>query len=148
MSIKTYIKNKTDNLGAAISATAGAGILGQFPQYLAQYMQRLGGHIDEANQLALNTTKYSLNAEAAHKITEHATDLKEGLEAIANSGTLGKIVEFCHHMQPEIAKRTLENYAPGMTFDMQGITYAAVGLITGYLLYETAKGVVNFRGRN
>ncbi len=44
-----------DSLLDRICAVLGALAFAQFPQYCAQYIQRLGGHVDEA---ARNMEKY------------------------------------------------------------------------------------------
>jgi len=133
MVVKKYIANKLDNLGAVSFSLLGAGTLGQFPQYLAQYLQRLGGHIDEADSIA---SKYK-----SQEIGQHAVELKEGLEVITNASPIGKLWQFVRNVDLDIAQRALENYTPGMTFDAQGLTYCAVGAVIGFVGYEVSKGV-------
>lgn len=138
MKIKQYMSEKADKIGAIASSVTGAGMLGQFPQYLAQYAQRIGGHIDEARIIA--------QSEAMPKLLERAETLEAGLEKIMSAGALEKIVAFARHAEWSIAKRAYEAFTPGMTFDSEGITYAAIGTGLGYLAYEGVKaGIKSLR---
>lgn len=135
MGLKKYLRNKADKIGAIASGVGGAGLLGQFPQYLAQYYQRLGGHIDEARLIA--------EQEAIPRLLERANNLEAGLQKIQDSGTLEKIVSFVRNAEWSVAQRAYEAFTPGMTFDSEGLTYAAVGAGAGFLLYEGAKSTIN-----
>lgn len=136
MGITDYITRKADNVGAAVSGLAGGLALGQFPQYLAQYLQRLGGHIDQA---ASSATEFNVP-----ELAQRATEMKTGLEHIVNASTLGKLGEFAQHINLEVAKRTLEHYTPGMTFNQEGLLYAGVGAAAALVCYELAKGVIGY----
>ena len=139
MKIKKYVSDKADKIGAIASSITGAGMLGQFPQYLAQYAQRIGGHIDEARIIA--------QSEAMPKLLERAETLEAGLEKIMSAGVLEKIVTFTRHAEWSIAKRAYEAFTPGMTFDSEGITYAAIGAGLGYLAYEGIKSGIKSIGK-
>jgi len=129
MVIVKYIKEKVDNLGTAAMAVAGGVGLGQFPSYLAQYIQRLGGHVDEAARWGL---KYA-------DIGERAVELKAGLEAIVGAGMIGKLPAFLANADWEIAKAALTEYTPGLALDAAGWTYLGIGALGGFLLYEGSK---------
>lgn len=131
MGIKKYVSDKADKVGMIASSVLGAGALGQFPQYLAQYAQRVGGHVDEA--------RYIAQTEAMPKLLERAETLEAGLERIMSAGSLEKLVAFARHAEWSIAKRAYEAFTPGMTFDSEGVTYAAIGAGVGYLAYEGVK---------
>ncbi|MDP7181201.1 MAG: DUF2937 family protein [Candidatus Woesearchaeota archaeon] len=123
-----YTKNKTDQVASVGAGLGGALTLGQFPQYLAQYTQRLGGHIDEATRWS----KYE-------EIAQRAADLTQGLEAITDASTLGKLPRFLQHADWEIAQRAWDNFTPGMAMDGPGLLYAAVGAGAALGLYEVGK---------
>ena len=135
MSIKSYVARKADNVGAAVSALSGGLLLGQFPEFFAEYMQRLGGHIDEATR----------TAETYHipQAAERAQKLHQGLEALTNAHFPWRLWEFVKHVDRRIAHRTLENYIPGMTFDSEGLGYCAIGAVAGLVAYEVGKAAVS-----
>ena len=133
------MSEKADKIGAIASSVTGAGMLGQFPQYLAQYAQRLGGHIDEARLIA--------QQEAIPHLFDRADKLETGLHQIQQAGTLEKIVAFARHAEWSIAQRAYEAFTPGMTFDSEGLTYAAIGAGAGYLLYEGVKAGIKSIGK-
>jgi hypothetical protein len=133
MGIKKYIKNTTDKICFAGSGVIGAGVLGQFPQYLAQYVQRAGGHIDEAKNIALTQN--------IPQLYERAEKKQEGINIIQESGTLEKLINFVKHADYSIAQRTYEHFTPGMTFDSEGMIYGGIGAILGATLYSGVKNI-------
>ena len=132
--IGNYIIDKADKLVITISGTIGGLVLAQFPQYLAQYLQRLGGHIDEAN---LAFSKYKLI-----DLAGRAERLNEGFKEIVSSPALLKLPSFIKHAEWNIARETLRNYTPGMTFDKQGLYYLVVGILIGSIIYGSLKYII------
>jgi hypothetical protein len=130
-----YIADKIDRLMTAVFGTAGGLLLVQFPQFLAQYMQRLGGHIDEA---ALASKKYNL-ADLLARVKE----LKAGLYAITDAPPFLKLPKFIIHSDWSIASGTFKNFTPGMTFDAQGLYYLGAGVLIGIFIYGSVKFLVN-----
>ncbi len=129
-----YIADKIDKLLLTLSGTIGGLFLVQFPQFLAQYIQRLGGHIDEAQAASSN---YNLP-----ELVKRVENLKEGLTAITGSTELYKLPKFLIDIEWSIAKETSKNYTPGMTFDELGFYYFGAGLILGLLIYGFLKFIV------
>jgi len=137
--IRNYLKQKADNCGASIGALIGAGTLGQFPQFLAQYLQKVRGHIDEAR----NSANYLLKMSGvSEELTQRAEDLQSGLDAIGSAGELEKLLQFIRHVDFQIFGRTLENFEPGVTFNSEGILYCGVGALAGLVGYEITKGTL------
>lgn len=132
MGIKDYVCRKVDNTCAAASAVAGGLALGQFPQFLAQYVQRLGGHIDEARDAS---AMFSVP-----ELAQRANHLTDGLNSINNAGTLEKLVAFVQNAEWEIARRAWDNFTPGMTFDTEGLLYCGVGVLGALAVYELGYG--------
>ncbi len=132
MSVKKYLLNKADKLACAGTVVVSALTLGQFPQYIAQYVQRLGGTIDEDRRIAKDEKMHSLNI--------RADDLERSLNLINNSSGLGKLTTFVGNADWDIAKRAYQNYTPGMTFNYEGLLYSGVGGLTGFGLYELVTG--------
>ena len=76
--ISEYVANKVSGLASAACAFAGGYGVGNFPQYLAQYTQRLGGHIDEAR---INGVNYNIQ-----ELSEIIQDLRNLNETLKEKG--------------------------------------------------------------
>jgi hypothetical protein len=133
-SIPTWFGNKLERILLVISGISGALVLGQFPQFFAQYMQRLGGHVDEARRIF---EQFKI-AELGQRLTE----LEKGLNAIQNAPDFWRLKEFFANAQWDIVQRTLENYKPGITFTPEEIYYLAGGALAGMVLYGIIKWVL------
>jgi hypothetical protein len=130
-SIPAWFGSKIERILLVISAMTGGLILGQFPQFLAQYLQRLGGHVDEARRV-FEQFKIA-------ELGERLTELEKGLNAIQNAPDLWRIREFLANAQWEIVQRAYENYKPGITFTTEAIYYLAAGALAGMILYGIIK---------
>ena len=150
-------------------AFAVLGVVGfaQFPQFFAQYLQRLGGHLAEAQFLLLN---YELTAEYFNMTLEEyiATHLQSGNEIFASSGQL--IVElidrikalensflalnnaplyarwwvFLKEYDLAIIKETLTVFKPGIPTTIEGLIYGACGLVVAWAVYNLLKVLLKF----
>ena len=109
--------------------------LGQFPQFLAQYLQRLGGHIDEARLAA-----QQFNMEA---LTDRADGLEASLHSIENAPALMKLPVFLSRADWDIVDRALDNYTMGMTFDRLGLWYCITGALIGILLFNLLRWLIS-----
>lgn len=135
MKSKHWLTRKSENLFSALSGLAGGLLLGQFPQYLSQYLQRLGGHIDEARNIM---DEYRI-AQLENRIEE----LEAGFIAIQNANPGLKLFAFIWHADWKIARGAWENFTPGITFDQEGFAYLIVGGILGFLLFDLLKTIFN-----
>lgn len=143
------------------------GVVGfaQFPQFFAQYLQRLGGHLAEAQFLLLS---YELTAEYFNMTLEEyiATHLQSGNEIFASSGQL--IVELMNRIKAlensflalnnapvysrwwvflkeydlEIVKETLSIFTPGIPTTTEGLIYGACGLLVAWVAYIMFKALL------
>jgi len=144
----------------------GAVGMAQFPQFFSQYLQRLGGHLQEIRR-AIN--KYEQAAESLgisfeDYIRQHLTaeervfqtsgeviaGLLNRLENIENSfyqlqqaGPFTRWIIFFQEADWEIARQTLTFYTPGIPTSMEGIIYAFTGLLLGWGLFSLFKTAFN-----
>ncbi|HPC42833.1 MAG TPA: DUF2937 family protein [Spirochaetota bacterium] len=147
-----------DSLLDRICAVLGALVFAQFPQYLAQYIQRLGGHVDEA---ARNMEKYreiakdvgkSLYQYSQHLLNskdpavfktgqkiagdlERYNQLADALKELQNAPAYKKFFIFVRHVDFDIARGAWESFTPGLPVTLEGAAYAAVGIVVGMILY-------------
>lgn len=140
------------------SAAAGALLFSQIPLFIAHYVQRLGGHVDE---LARVVGKYrSAALENGKGLEEYIAkfvnssdidfvsagknmklnidrlaDLKGALEQLTSSGPFKKLLYFIRDIDLEIARAAAKNFSFGISFTMEGLIYAVCGLVAGSLVY-------------
>ena len=143
----SWATRKIDSLiGAVFGAIAGASA-SQFDAFVLQYLQRLGGHLDEARRnygLVMDGERYrDMAAEARAILVSDARarmdDLEAAWRAIADTDLLHRPWAFARHVDAEIAQRTWETFRPVLPFDATGLIYAACGLAIGLIVYELLK---------
>ena len=165
--ILTFPVRLVDSLLDRVIAIAGALAVSQVPGFISHYLQRLGGHVAEAERnvttgetywqkIADKTTGGDLDVlidtylgsdlattvEAGRKCAADVARLKElraALEAITNSSLFNKPFAFLRHMEAEIARATAREYTPNLPLDPESLVYAAAGLLLAMLLYQGVK---------
>jgi hypothetical protein len=136
----------------------GAVILSQFPNFVQAYLQRLGGHLDEIRRVL---SQYESAAKATGKtlkdyinihlnsnspeivktgqiISDHvsrADHLDKSLSAVTHAGPFSKFISFVSNADWTIARETLSNYTPGLSFTLESVLYGLAGIIIGMILY-------------
>ncbi len=137
-----------------LAGTAGAALLAQFPAFYQQYLQRLGGRLDQAMiqverlQQAAGEMGLSLSGYVRHFL--EATDpvfrregqnlvatltdaqrLKETYAALTEATALSRPMVFLDHFDPDLASATFDSYVPALPIDGEGLVYAGLGLLAG-----------------
>jgi hypothetical protein len=138
---------------------AGAVLFSQLPEFFQQYLQRLGGHLDEARrQLELFTraarwsglnldqlaTDVSGQKDAAVAglgrviLEAHArVDMLAASEsALRNASGWTRPFVFLAHMDPAIARGTWRAFRPAVPTTAEGLAYAAAGMVAMLALYH------------
>jgi hypothetical protein len=154
-----------DGLMDRIMAVAGAIVCAQFPQYYAQYIQRLGGHLDEARRAVSQyaNVAVSFNLSLQEYINVHLTSnnkifistgkviqglvdrlnhLETAFTALQSSTPLTRWVVFLRVMDPEIAQKTWINFTPGVPTTAEALVYALIGLLIGWGVYQALKALI------
>ena len=131
----------------------------QLPEFIQQYLQRLGGRLDEARrQLAQFTeiaaqSKLTLsefiertghNADASvarlagvmHDAVVRVDSLAAADAAIRNASLWEKPFVFFAHLDPAIARATFSIYRPAVPTTVEGLVYAVLGIIVILGLYH------------
>jgi len=144
-------------------AVAGALSLSQVPAFISHYVQRLGGHVAEAERnvagwkaIAADTGHADVAAlsqaflssavaetvEAGRKClgdVERLHSLQRAMESIGNAAPWKRGLTFLRHAESSIAGETLESFAPNVPVDPESIVYAVVGLVLGAVVYRGIK---------
>ena len=132
-----------------------AAVLTQVPTYHQQYLQRLGGHVDElALQVQalderagkVGTDRYgyirdfiasdnlSVQSEGQHllaTVTRHVT-LSNSLKRLSEMGMLYVGAAMMVEIDPPIALATLKTYKPAVPLTTAGLGYGVAGFFIGF----------------
>jgi hypothetical protein len=117
----SWLLRKLDSLLGAVFAALGGMSATQIPAFIHQYLQRLGGHLDEARR-----------GVASLRLTE----LQSAYDALREADALHQPFVFFSHLDIEIARRVLADFRPALPFDTVGVIYGAAGLLAGLAAYE------------
>jgi len=151
-----------DYLFDRIISLVSAVIFAQVPQFIAQYIQRLGGHIDELARMArmyekaasgsgktveayiqfhLNSTvpEFVKTGEIMRLNIERYIELKSVLDRLISSNVYNKFFIFLRGIDFEVAGSTMDSFTPGVPVNIEGLIYAVTGLFIGFLLYSLLK---------
>lgn len=136
----------------------GAVAFSQFPEFIQQYLQRLGGHLDEARrQLAKFTEaaaqsnltlpqfidRTSANPDTAvaklggvmQDAVDRVNELSFANAAIHDASLWERPFVFLRHVDGEIASATWAIYQPAVPTTAEGLVYALAGVIVVLCIY-------------
>lgn len=152
------------------SALVGAVLMAQFPQFFAQYIQRLGGHLDEARlavaayeqaatgvglslkqyideHLASESAVFTSTGEVIVYIVERMHYLERSFVALIEATPLTRWWVFMTRADWSIAGKTWRDFTPGIPTTFEGLIYATIGLFLGWGLYSLLKMVFRLIAR-
>jgi len=136
----------------------GAASFTQVPELIQQYLQRLGGHLDEARRQVEGFTKIAALsqitlAELIERTAKNPDEavarlsgvMREAIErvdhltaadaAIRSASLWSKPFVFLAHLDPEIADATWSIYKPAMPTTFEGLVYAGFGILVIWGVY-------------
>jgi hypothetical protein len=155
-----------DGLIDRLLCVLGAVLFSQGPEFMQQYLQRLGGHLQEAQrQLGLfrqaasqsgqsleqfiAETRTNSHAGVAHlsSVMNDAVDRTASLQAAHDALTQSTLwtrpFVFLQHVDPAIAQATWTAYQPAVPTTVEGLLYALSGMLVCLLLYHVGlKGML------
>ena len=148
----TWLFGRLDRLfGTIVSAIAGLAA-SQTQAFILAYLQRLGGHRDEARlayvklqagEFLPGTVLQSQERVAQERLADafgrRADELSQAYNAIANAEVFERPLRFVTHMDRTIAEATLTNFTPSLPLDGASLIFALTGMVLGWLLYEIVK---------
>ncbi|MCL2523791.1 MAG: DUF2937 family protein [Betaproteobacteria bacterium] len=137
----------------------GAAVFSQAPEFMQQYAQRLGGHLDEARlqlgryeelahqanlPLDVYIARISANSDAViakvggvvSDLVERVQTLAEAQAAFQGASVFTKPLAFFSHLDTSIAQNTWAAFKPAVPMTIEGLVYAAVGIVATLLLYH------------
>jgi hypothetical protein len=134
--LAAWLKSIVDGIAAA----SGAALFSQLPEFAQQYLQRLGGHRDEALRFAEVLKGRSAEASRGLVATaeSRAAELSQAFDAIANAGDLTRPLALLRHFDPDIATATMDLFRPAVPLTPAGLIYGGCGLVAGVVLLHLA----------
>lgn len=143
---------------AFVAGMSGAAGVSQFPEYSQQYMQRLGGAVDELARfmddfdkdaasldlgreaalvdLAQGGTMGAARADTMVKTIDRHARLSGDLEEMKNLGPFSRARHAGRFTDGELAARVWENYKPALPVTFEGAIFAGVGFLGGLALFS------------
>ncbi len=137
----------------------GAVVFSQAPEFMQQYAQRLGGHLDEARrqlrqfqetaqQSGLTLERFiaqtSTNSDTAvaklggvmsQSLTRVDT-LESAQSALQNASLWSRPFVFLKHLDSSIAQATWSVFKPAVPTTAEGLVYAVCGMLTLIAIYH------------
>ncbi len=154
-----------------LASLFGAGAFAQFPAFYQQYLQRLGGRLDqtrddlqrlmadaqtlgrsiEAYIAELQNAGTSAAAHAAKRELERlgrADEFETAYGALLQATPLERPLVFAKHWDPAIARDTFKGYEPALPATAEGLCYALAGAFVAMLILAACEGGLGgLRGR-
>ena len=158
-------------LPSILVALLVAATSAQFPEYVQQYSQRLGGAVDElaafvrrfdddarasgldraraVEQYRLrNNVFLDRRGAAVAETIERYERLRAHKRALDEAGPLGRVVTFVGDYQPDIAGRALGDFAPAVPVTVEGLVFALSGFAASLIAwFGLGRAARRLRGR-
>lgn len=148
----TWLLGRLDRLiGTILGAIVGLAA-SQTQAFIQAYLQRLGGHRDEARAAylklqageflpgaALQSQERAAQERLADAFGRRAEELSQAYSAIANAEVFERPFRFVTHFDRAIAEAALTNFTPSLPLDSASLVFALTGMVSGWLLYEIIK---------
>ncbi len=137
----------------------GAVAFAQFPEFMQQYLQRLGGHLDEARRqlahfrdvaqqsgLTLEglITRTNANSDAAvaklggvmREAVARVAHLEQAQSAIQTASPWTRPFAFLTHADHDIVRGTMHAFQPAVPTTLEALVYALLGMAILLLTYH------------
>ena len=148
-----------DRLTDRILCVVGAVLFSQGPEFMQQYLQRLGGHLAEArrqlaafqktaDQAGLSLDRFivqtSANPDGAvarlggvmSESMERVSFLEAAHDALLHATPWERPFVFLRHLDPIIAQATTAVYQPAVPTTVEGLVYAFAGMLIILAVYH------------
>lgn len=142
-----------------VLCVAGAILFSQGPEFMQQYLQRLGGHLQEARrqldsfhaaaaQANLPFARFvevtrtnpdpgiSRLGTVMNESAERVTRLQVSHDSLLQASDWMRPFAFARHADPQIVRATAAVFRPAVPTTLEGAIYAGVGMLTLLGLYH------------
>ncbi len=154
-----WLLSKCEGLLDRLLCVLGAVLFAQLPEFMQQYLQRLGGHLDEARRQLENLrsaaersgmTLKQLIADASsnpdpaivrlggvvRETSARVDSLAAASDALLHASAFTRPFVFLRHLDPSIAKATLSIFRPAVPTTFEGLVYALLGVVALLAFYR------------
>jgi hypothetical protein len=159
MSLTTRLASTGSGFLDRVLCVVGAVACSQGPEFIQQYQQRLGGHVDEAKRQIVqyeNVAQQSgmtldrfiaqtnANADAAvaklggvmNDAVSRLQYLESSQQALSQASAFERPFVFFRTMDSEIAEATWSVFKPAVPATAEGLVYAVVGMVLILTIYH------------
>ena len=116
-----WLLGRIDRLLGSICALALGLGAAQAQGFALAYLQRIGGHLDEATRLLGQIRAQALAA---------------ARDAIAAADPFLRPLEVLRHADPEIARATWTDYVVSLPVEPASLAYGLTGMVLAWLVYD------------
>jgi len=143
----SWLTRRLDHIGSAASGGAGGLVLSQGPAFTNAYLQRLGGHIDEARntiqRVASGEVLPWLGETERERALEELTARLETLEALRTSlldaPVLLRPLRLITAADWSIARSTAEAFVPAVPLSPAALLWTLIGIVLAALAWDSLK---------
>lgn len=137
----------------------GTVLFSQIPEFMQQYLQRLGGHLDEARRQLANFTRTATQSGLSLEQLIHQTStnpdpavaklgtvmsesvtrvdtLASARSALLDANVWSRPFVFLQHFDHQIASGTWHDFKPAVPTTIEGLVYALIGMVVLLSLYH------------
>lgn len=140
-------------------AVASALIFSQIPIFMQHYQQHLSGHVTELQMqvqsmrnaaaltgkslqqyvikfLSSEDVDFKNQGNLMNEMIHRYNSLSEGHQALQEASIYSKPIVFLKYFDKNIAQSTWNSFEIGLSFNIEGIIYALIGIGFGLLVYR------------
>ncbi len=151
-----------ESLADRILTIAGALTFAQFPAFIVQYQQRLGGHVDELTSIVKayktaaagsgktleqyisvhiqsSAADFSSTGKIMAASVERYNDLSQTLTGIKEAEGFMKFTAFIKNYDMAIFKETASDFVPALNFSIDTLYYSIAGIVFIMISYFLLK---------
>lgn len=159
MSFRQRCLSATEGFLDRLLCVAGAMVFSQAPEFMQQYLQRLGGHLDEARRqlaqfediatqsgltLARLIAQTSADRDAAtarlggvmRDSLARVSELQSAHDSLAHASLVERPFVFLRHADLGIVEGTWHVFQPAVPTTVEGLVYALAGMLVLLALYH------------
>lgn len=143
----SWVGRRLDHLGSAAFGGAGGIGFSQAPAFVHAYLQRLGGHIDEArltiekieNGRILPWLDDAARSEASAELAARLGQLEQLRQSLLDAPPVLRPALLMRQGDWSIARRAAEDFVPAVPIDPASLTWTAIGIVAAVVVYEIVK---------
>ncbi|HLR86967.1 MAG TPA: DUF2937 family protein [Wenzhouxiangella sp.] len=151
----SWAGRKLDNVGSALGGAAGGMSLSQAPAFVQAYLQRLGGHLDEARRtldlvergILVPELTTAERSQAVIGFADRVAELESAFDSIAATPAALQPLALLRHGDSDIAQRAWEAFSPALPLDPPALIWTGAGIVLALMVYEIIKAPFALIGR-